>query len=142
MSLCPQSILIPRMSRSGSLTEASNQESGPLSRQHVPELDGLRGVAILGIMILHFGEMCGRATAVQRGWHAAISPLWMGVDLFFVLSGFLITRILLWARGKPRFFLNFYGRRTVRIFPLYYGVLLGIFVVMPMIRPDRPAPEL
>jgi peptidoglycan/LPS O-acetylase OafA/YrhL len=114
----------------------------PLSRPHVPALDGMRGLAILAIMVLHFGDLCGRATAAQRAWHVGISPLWMGVDLFFVLSGFLITRILLAAKGKPRFFFNFYGRRTVRIFPLYYGVLFGIFVLLPLIRPDRPAPEL
>jgi peptidoglycan/LPS O-acetylase OafA/YrhL len=125
----------------GSLSSGGGATS-PLSRPHVPALDGLRGVAILAIMVLHFGEMCAHQTTVQRAWHVAISPLWMGVDLFFVLSGFLITRILLWARGKPGFFVNFYGRRTVRIFPLYYGVLLAIFVAMPLIRPDRPSPEL
>ncbi|MGD0389021.1 MAG: acyltransferase [Tepidisphaeraceae bacterium] len=114
----------------------------PLSRPHVPALDGMRGLAILAIIVLHFGELCGQTTAAQRAWHTLLSPLWMGVDLFFVLSGFLITRILLAAKGKPRFFFNFYGRRTVRIFPLYYGVLLGIFVILPLIRPGRPAPEL
>jgi peptidoglycan/LPS O-acetylase OafA/YrhL len=126
--------------------ERRSSETGlidsPLLRPHVPALDGKRGLAILAIMVLHFGDLCGQATAAQRAWHALISPLWMGVDLFFVLSGFLITRILLSTKGKPRFFFNFYGRRTVRIFPLYYGVLLGIFVLLPLIRPGRPTPEL
>jgi len=98
----------------------------------VPELDGVRGLAILGVMALHF---CGEITPTNLAERALVKVagygLW-GVDLFFVLSGFLITGILLEAKGRPHYFRNFYIRRTLRIFPLYYAVLTLLFVVLPI----------
>ena len=96
----------------------------------IPALDGLRGIAILLVMLHHFTYY--RPT---EGTDALIGSViffgWTGVDLFFVLSGFLISGILLDTRDSERYFTTFYARRTLRIFPLYYLVLFLAFVVLP-----------
>jgi peptidoglycan/LPS O-acetylase OafA/YrhL len=97
---------------------------------HLPALDGLRGVAILLVLVEHFVRL-QPATLVERLVSRGAAVGWVGVDLFFVLSGFLITGILLEAKGGQRFFRNFYLRRAFRIFPLYYGCLLLVFLVVP-----------
>jgi peptidoglycan/LPS O-acetylase OafA/YrhL len=94
------------------------------SRKNIPGLDGLRGTAILGVMLFHFSNESHFAR-IFLPFH----PGWVGVDLFFVLSGFLITGILLDSRDKPRYFFNFYMRRVLRIFPLYYSFLLLMLVI-------------
>lgn len=103
-----------------------------LKQQHLPSLDGLRGLAVL-MVIAHNVQMFD---PVPPGWtNQAIQMLfnfgWMGVQLFFVLSGFLITGILLDSRDEPHQWRNFMARRVLRIFPLYYGTLLVLFVVLP-----------
>ena len=106
---------------------------GPRRRRLIPELDGVRGLAICGVIALHFVLEGGVTTtnALERGIAKLASYGVWGVDLFFVLSGFLITGILLDSKGSPGYLRNFYVRRTLRIFPLYYGVLLILFVLTP-----------
>ena len=112
---------------------------GP-ARRH-PGLDGLRGVSVLLIMWLHFTHYGGMepGIALDRAYVAIARSAWWGVDLFFVLSGFLITGILLDAKGHPGYFRTFYTRRALRIFPLYYAVLFAAFVVLPWLVSPAPA---
>jgi peptidoglycan/LPS O-acetylase OafA/YrhL len=93
----------------------------PSTRAHLPAVDGLRGFAILFVLLFHMRTDFPVAPSIFKlGW--------TGVELFFVLSGFLITRILLDARDRPRYFRDFYVRRTLRIFPIYYVFLLFVVV--------------
>lgn len=103
----------------------------------------MRGFAIAIVMALHF--ICSQiGTPHSRLEHLAMRitgyGLW-GVDLFFVLSGFLITGILWDTRGSPNYFKTFYIRRTLRIFPLYYATLLVLLVLLPSGLLSRFAPE-
>lgn len=106
----------------------------PLYRDHIPSLDGVRGVAILLVLVRHFGLLGSDATASARLVNHISRVGWVGVDLFFVLSGFLITRILWDAKGSRRFFATFYARRALRIFPLYYAVLIFAYFVVPLVH--------
>jgi peptidoglycan/LPS O-acetylase OafA/YrhL len=107
-----------------------SSRAAPRLSGHLPALDGLRGLAILLVLVEHFVRL-QPATLVERLVCRGAAVGWVGVDLFFALSGFLITGILLEAKGGQRFFRNFYLRRLFRIFPLYYGCLLLIFFGLP-----------
>jgi peptidoglycan/LPS O-acetylase OafA/YrhL len=93
---------------------------------YIPQFDGLRGLSILAVFIAHseFVRALPHAGFLEYGR--------LGVDLFFVLSGFLITGILLDSRENPHYFRNFYARRVLRIWPLYYLLLMAIFLVLPL----------
>ena len=101
---------------------------------HAPALDGLRGLAILIVMVSHFISDAGTnpSSDFDDRLYGALSTFgWIGVDLFFVLSGFLITGILCDTKGEAGYFRNFYVRRSLRIFPLYYAFLALWLVVLP-----------
>jgi len=100
---------------------------------HMPVLDGIRGIAILAVLLFHFITPENRDGLVNSTVVWVFSYGALGVDLFFVLSGFLITGILYDARSDEHYFRNFYMRRLLRIFPLYYGVLIVIFLVLPLV---------
>jgi peptidoglycan/LPS O-acetylase OafA/YrhL len=109
------------------------------SATHVRALDGLRGVAIVLVLLRHVGQDTP-ARHLGGVVIAAFNTGWLGVDVFFVLSGFLITGILLDARGDAAqpsdgYFLHFYARRALRIFPAYYLFLIATFFIG---RPPMP----
>jgi peptidoglycan/LPS O-acetylase OafA/YrhL/CubicO group peptidase (beta-lactamase class C family) len=87
-------------------------------RAHFKTLDGLRGLAILLVLLIHFFKFI---------------PGWLGVDLFFVLSGFLITGILIDSKNTANYYPNFIIRRVLRIFPLYFLFLFLFFIGIPLI---------
>jgi len=93
---------------------------------YIPELQGLRGLAVLFVFVYHCHP---RLTGTW--FYGASLWGWTGVNLFFVLSGFLITSILLESRDKPRYFRNFYGRRALRIWPVYVLVLVVCYLNAP-----------
>ena len=105
---------------------------GAPSSAHVPALDDLRGIAVLLVVLCHISEQFHPSNTAGQLLKKFVFAGWTGVDLFFVLSGFLITGILWDARGSSGYFRNFYARRTVRIFPLYYVTLAILFVVAPL----------
>jgi len=103
-----------------------------LIRPAMPELDSLRGVAILLVLFFHgFGFQFSTAPLPRLAhvFVVATAPGWIGVNLFFVLSGFLITGILIDSRDKPRYYRTFYVRRALRILPAYYALLLVLLVL-------------
>ena len=96
----------------------------------VRELNGVRGIAVLMVLLLHFG---GRPPGVPKIFTAPFALGWSGVDLFFVLSGFLITGILLDTRLATNYFSSFYARRILRIFPIYFlSVFVYFHIALPM----------
>lgn len=96
----------------------------------MPALDGLRGIAVLLVFFFHVSEFAWttEAAGLSAGIQAISHAGRVGVDLFFVLSGFLITGILYDTRESPSRFRTFYARRTLRIFPLYYFALITLFL--------------
>jgi len=102
----------------------------PKARQ-IPALDGLRGLAVLTVMLHHLVpdlQVFGTTTAIIADFG------WIGVDLFFVLSGFLITGVLLDSKTEENYFRNFYWRRILRVWPLYYTMVAAIYLIGPHLK--------
>jgi peptidoglycan/LPS O-acetylase OafA/YrhL len=106
--------------------------------KHIPALDGVRGLAIALVTIYRFTIGHGEPHIDDQLTKNILDFGQRGVDLFFVLSGFLITGILYDAKGESHYFRNFYFRRALRIFPLYYAVLIFAFVLLPWLGMSFP----
>jgi peptidoglycan/LPS O-acetylase OafA/YrhL len=113
----------------------------PGSGTRVPALDGLRGIAILLVVVFHHTLM-RQETLFDRIYVNLARLGWTGVDLFFVLSGFLITGLLYDTRSGPHYYRTFYVRRVLRIFPLYYLFLVYVLHIAPALWPDTPLAEM
>lgn len=107
--------------------------------RHMPALDGIRGLAILLVMAHNFNLLEHTEGALAKGTELVLNFGWVGVQLFFVLSGFLITNILLSTKQSSNYFRSFFGRRAVRIFPLYYLSLAIGLIAYPLISGDSLA---
>lgn len=106
---------------------------------YIPVLDGVRGCAILLVMLYHFSipfQNMSHLTFFDELVSSIFQVGWIGVDLFFVLSGYLITGILSDSVGKPKYLSNFFIRRILRIFPLFYAVLFVLIVFIPIAIPS------
>lgn len=111
--------------------------SGATELAHVPALDGLRGLAIVLVLMhnLDVLELIPASSVAAHVFKEVLYLGWIGVQLFFVLSGYLITRGLLASMGRPGYFRNFFVKRALRIFPLYYLCLLLLTLCLPLLLP-------
>ena len=100
---------------------------------HYAALDGVRGLAILLVLMHNLNPGVPVLYFVGKLQSVVSNAGWVGVQLFFVLSGFLITGLLLDSQRAANYYTSFFTRRVLRIFPLYYGVLLFMFVVLPAV---------
>ncbi|SDD62625.1 Peptidoglycan/LPS O-acetylase OafA/YrhL, contains acyltransferase and SGNH-hydrolase domains [Mucilaginibacter pineti] len=107
-----------------------NQTIAKDKKRHIIELDGMRGLAVLIVMMFHFNVMSLVPVNIIDGFFSRLlNAGWIGVDMFFALSGFLITGILIESKKRGNYFVSFYYKRTLRIFPLYYLYLIVLFVL-------------
>jgi peptidoglycan/LPS O-acetylase OafA/YrhL len=118
---------LPRASAGGTVMVDDAPVQQPPSiphagKRHLPALDGVRGFAAIAVFLFHYGELGNSSSHVLRFINLVKMRGAYGVDIFFALSGFLITGILWDMRNANHRWLNFYRNRTLRLFPLYYGL--------------------
>lgn len=104
--------------------------------KYLPGLDGLRALAIISVVWHNVTAGHYTGGAVSKIINMFSNSGWVGVQLFFVLSGFLITGILLDEKKTQHQLRNFYMRRFLRIFPLYYAVLCIAFLILPILNAE------
>src|ERR1700760_1369307 len=126
------------------ISRAASTAEGVCLPKYMPALDGLRAFAVLAVLLVHFPWMPTPRLALLERLH--LWPIlrygWVGVDLFFVISGFLITGILLDSKHTASYFRNFFARRALRIWPLYYAVLVFVFILCTFLRPHGTGAEI
>jgi peptidoglycan/LPS O-acetylase OafA/YrhL len=112
----------------GQISSKPASSTGP-GQTRVLELDGFRAIAVLMVFVHHlfYGWPTPALARIPRVIRAVLGHGWLGVDLFFVLSGFLITGILIDSREKEHYFRNFYTRRILRILPLYLTCIVIMY---------------
>lgn len=108
--------------------------------EYFKNLDGVRGIAALMVMVFHFFLALPTSQGAPSFLLKASGFGQTGVTLFFVLSGFLITRILIWSKQSKGYFGKFYWRRSLRIFPLYYSFLLIYYFALPHLLGNKQVP--
>jgi len=106
--------------------------------RHIPGLDGIRGTAILAVMTYHAARNLTYVGSHEQIVQGLVGIGWIGVDLFFVLSGFLITGILLDTKSSTTFFRSFYARRVLRIVPVYVVFVTIVTLVAPALGWTTP----
>ena len=107
----------------------------PTPSGRLPELDGIRGIAIIWVVLYNTTDLL--PPTLHGAWQMLaflVHPGWIGVQLFFALSGFLITQSLLDTQRATNYFRAFYARRALRTLPLYYTVLSLLLIVAPALR--------
>jgi peptidoglycan/LPS O-acetylase OafA/YrhL len=130
----------PRVSSDTTATPRPSAD-GP-SSSRVLELDGFRAAAVLMVLIMHlfYGWPTPALSWLPGFVRGLIGHGWLGVDLFFILFGFLITGILIDSRESEHYFRNFYTRRVLRIVPLYLTCILIMYFGYPAREPTLDYP--